>query len=119
MTKYIIMVFGVLSLTACSAIPQKEVVVTEEVFVEKIPLNLDMPKPFDWKDFDFIIVTEENFQEVMEKLKGDGKSLALFALDQESYEALSINVTEMKRYMKEQKVIIVEYKNYYENNKDK
>lgn len=113
MTKYLLIVLVFLGLTACSSIQEK--VVTEEVYVEKIPLNLQMPKSFEWKDFEVIVVTEENFDDVIQELKVNGKSLALFAFDTDSYEALTLNVTEMKRYMSEQKVIILEYKNYYEN----
>lgn len=118
MTKYITIVMSIVLLSGCSLTP-KEKIVTQEVLVEKIPLNLDMPKPFTWQDFEIIVVTRDNFDDVMKELENDGKSLALFAFDKESYEALTINVTEMKRYMKEQKVIILEYKDYYENNNNK
>ena len=47
-------------------------------------------------------------------MKSEGKSIALFAVDEDSYENLSLTVTDMKRYIGEQKIIIVEYKNYYE-----
>lgn len=122
MTKYIIIllsiVTGVVTLSGCTMTP-KEKIVTKEVLIEKIPLNLDMPKPFVWQDFEIIVVTKDNFDDVMKELENSGKSLALFAFDKESYEALTINVTEMKRYMSEQKVIILEYKDYYENNNNK
>ena len=110
-TKYITISIIVL-LGACSTNPQE--IITKEVPVEKIPLNLDMPKPFEWKDFGVIIVTKDNFDDVIKKLGNEGKALSLFAFDEDGYQALTLNVTEMKRYMSEQKIIILEYKNYYE-----
>ena len=115
MTKYIMILVGMTLFTASCSTPN-ETIVTKEVPVEKIPLNLEMPRSFAWKDFGVIVVTKDNYEEVFEKLHNDGKAASLFAFDEDGYEALSLNVAEMKRYMQEQKVIILQYKNYYENN---
>lgn len=114
MNKYILIPV-MLFISACASQPVEKVI-TKEVPVEKIPLDLSMPKPFTWQDFEVIVVTENNFEEVIERLKTEGKSLSLIAFDEDGYAALTLNVNEMKRYMKEQKLIILEYKNYYENN---
>ena len=92
----------------------EEKIVTQEVYIEKTPLDLNMPSSVEWRDFEFVVVTPDNYEEVLKELRDSGKSTALFALNEDSYENLSIVVTDMKRYMGEQKVIIMEYKNYYE-----
>jgi len=114
MNKYILM-SSIFLLAGCSAFTPKEVVVTEQVFTEKVPLNLSMPKPVNWVDFEFLVVTPENYEEVVKKLREGGKSVALFAVDEESYKNLSLVVNDMKRYIGEQRVIILEYKKYYED----
>lgn len=103
-------------LAGCSSLVKpEERIITEEVFVEKIPLELSMPAPVNWQDFKFIVVTPDNYKEVIDRLKSEGKSIALFALDHPDYENLSLTVIDMKRYIGEQKVIILEYKEYYES----
>lgn len=113
MNKYYLIAFLVLVLTGCSSF-QQEKIVTKEVLVEKVPLELEMPKPVEWKDFEFIVVTPDNYEQVVDKLRISGKSVALFAVDEKSYANLTLVVNDMKRYIGEQKIIIVEYKKYYE-----
>lgn len=112
MNKYIL-IPTILMLSACTSF-NEEKIVTQEVYIEKTPLDLNMPSSVEWRDFEFVVVTPDNYEEVLKELRDNGKSTALFALNEDSYENLSIVVTDMKRYMGEQKVIIMEYKNYYE-----
>lgn len=112
MNKYIL-IPTILMLSACTSF-NEEKIVTQEVYIEKTPLDLNMPSSVEWRDFEFVVVTPDNYEKVLKELRDNGKSTALFALNEDSYENLSIVVTDMKRYMGEQKVIIMEYKNYYE-----
>ena len=116
MIKILISILLSVLVTGCSSLVKpEERIITEEVFVEKIPLELSMPAIVDWHDFKFIVVTPDNYEEVVDRLKKEGKSVALFALDHPDYENLSLTVVDMKRYIGEQKVIILEYKEYYES----
>lgn len=103
-------------MSGCSLLRQEPVerVVTKEVLVQKIPLNLKSPDKFVWMDVEYIIITPENYEEKLSELQEDGKSVALYALDTNSYEALSINIANVLKYMKEQKLILAKYKEYYE-----
>ncbi len=103
-------------MSGCSLLRQEPVerVVTKEVLVQKIPLNLKSPDKFVWMDVEYIIITPENYEEKLSELQEDGKSVALYALDTDSYEALSINIANVLKYMKEQKLILAKYKEYYE-----
>jgi hypothetical protein len=114
MNKYIILLITTLFMSACSTLTPEPKVIVEERLIEKIPLGLNRPANIVWKDFEFIVVTPDNYNDVVEKLRSEGKSIALFAVDEDSYENLSLTVTDMKRYIGEQKIIIVEYKRYYE-----
>ena len=87
-------------------------VITEEI--EKPKLNLDAVEPLDLKPVKWIVLTRENVEEVFTNLEKDGKSVALFALDTETYEILAVNMEDIKRYILTQKTILVKYKEYYE-----
>ena len=87
-------------------------VITEEI--EKPKLNLDAVEPLDLKPVKWIVLTRENVEEVFTNLEKDGKSVALFALDTDTYEILAVNMEDIKRYILTQKTILVMYKEYYE-----
>ena len=87
-------------------------VITEEI--EKPKLNLDAVEPLDLKPVKWIVLTRENVEEVFTNLEKDGKSVALFALDTDTYEILAVNMEDIKRYILTQKTILVKYKEYYE-----
>ena len=87
-------------------------VITEEI--EKPKLNLDAVEPLDLKPIKWIVLTRENVEEVFTNLEKDGKSVALFALDTDTYEILAINMEDIKRYILTQNKILVKYKEYYE-----
>ena len=58
----------------------------------------------------FYAVTEENFEEFKEKFeKENGGRLVYFAISVPDYENLSLNMSELKRYIEQQKTIIVYY----------
>ena len=87
-------------------------VITEEI--KKPKLNLDAVEPLDLKPVKWIVLTRENVEEVFTNLEKDGKSVALFALDTDTYEILAVNMEDIKRYILTQKTILVKYKEYYE-----
>ena len=58
----------------------------------------------------FYAVTEENFEEFKEQFeKENGGRLVYFALSVPDYENLSLNIGELKRYIEQQKTIIIYY----------
>ena len=110
MNKYTTL-FGIVLLvilSGCSTFSRPEKIVTQEVLIEKIPLDLESPRSFKWKHVDFIVITPENYEEKLEELKKNGGSKALYAVNTEDYQKLSLNIAEMLRYMKEQKLNIIQ-----------
>ena len=76
-------------LSGCSTFSRPEKIITEEVLVEKIPLNLESPASMKWKHVDFIVITPENYEEKLEELKKNGGSKALYAVNTQDYQKLS------------------------------
>ena len=56
------------------------------------------------------VVTEENFKEFKEKFqKENGDPLVAYVLSVRDYETLALNIAEIKRYIEQQKQIIIYY----------
>ena len=78
------------------------------------PLNLPNPEPLSLVDVEWIVVTKDNVDEVMEKVKAEGGDYALFAVTDEGYKKLSVNFADIRNKLYEQNQIILSYKEYYE-----
>ncbi len=91
----------------------KEVKV-ETVEVEREKLNLKVPSPIELLDPSWIIIHPGNAEEVWEVLKDDKKDIVLFALTDDGYKALSVNLTKLRNIIEQQRIILFKYKKYYE-----
>lgn len=68
------------------------------------------------RNVEWIIVTEENVNQVFASLKQKGKSLVLFAVTDSGYEAISLNMADFLNLIRQQKAIIGAYEAYYKKN---
>ena len=96
--------------SGCSLVPREKEVIVQTVEVEKqIPLQLQ-PKPLQFNDAYWHVVTEANFDEFIEKFKKEnGDAWVFYALSVRSYESMALNLAELKRYIEQQKQIIIYY----------
>lgn len=93
--------------SGCSLIPPQVEVQTK--FVEKqIPIQ-GHPKGLTMFPIQFYAVTSENYEEFKEKFEKENADLVYFALSVPDYENLSLNMGELKRYIEQQKTIIIYY----------
>ena len=107
-----VLVFGLL-LNGCAGLAVKEIS-NYKIEKKREPLNLPQPLPLDLIDVEWIIVTPDNVDEVMEKVKAEGGDYALFAVTDEGYKKLSTNFADIRNKLYEQNQIILSYKEYYE-----
>jgi hypothetical protein len=82
--------------------------------VERTPLNLRMPEPLQARELEWVIVTPENAEQVWSKLKENNTDLVLFAITDDGYETLSLNIAALRNHIAQQRAIILKYKEYYE-----
>ena len=96
--------------SGCSLVPREKEVIVQTVEVEKqIPLQLQ-PKPLQFNDAYWHVVTEANFDEFIEKFKKEhGEAWVFYAVSVRSYESMALNLAELKRYIEQQKQIIIYY----------
>ena len=94
--------------------PEAKVVI-QKVIEKKLPLNIANPTPLDLGHIQWIIVTEENVEEIWQQIKDDNEGVALFALRHGDYETLAMNIAEIRQLIGEYVVILKQYKKYYED----
>ena len=107
-----VLVFGLL-LNGCAGLAVKEIS-NYKIEKKREPLNLPNPEPLSLVDVEWIVVTKDNVDEVMEKVKAEGGDYALFAVTDEGYKKLSVNFADIRNKLYEQNQIILSYKEYYE-----
>ena len=107
-----VLLFGLL-LNGCAGLAVKELQ-SYKIEKKREPLNLPDAKPLELIDVEWIVVTKDNINEVMEKVKAEGGDYALFAVTDEGYKKLSTNFADIRNKLYEQNQIILSYKEYYE-----
>ena len=99
-----------LLLSSCGYLrkPEKEIVV-QTVEVQKVIPVQPRPKPVDMTDVKFYVVTEENYEEFKEKFMKANNDFVFYVVSVHDYENLALNMSELFRYIKQQKEIVVYY----------
>jgi hypothetical protein len=85
---------------------------------EKTKLDLPNPKPIKARNFEWVIITPENAEEVWASLKEKNVDLVIIGLTDVGYEELSMTMAEVRNYIAMQRTIIIKYKEYYEPAKE-
>lgn len=97
-----------LALTACDDVKQVEIVTKPGQVQITQP---DMPKPVKLYDVTFKVVTNNNVNQFIAEQKAKGSADYTFiAISIKDYENLAINLEELKRYIDQQKAVIVYYR---------
>lgn len=113
-----ILSIGLLSLmTGCSLLQPQPAVQPEPIIktVTKIvPLEIyqpPLPTEINLSEVDFFVITENNLDEQIERLeKLQGGSFVVFAMTPQAYENMAYNLQEIRRYIGQQKEIIIYYR---------
>lgn len=111
LTRLSLLLASTLVISGCSVLqsPEKEILVQSQIVEKRIPLQ-PSPKPMSLDEPTFYVVTAENFDEFIEKYKKEnGDPWVFYAFSVRSYETLALNLGEMRRYVEQQKSIIVYY----------
>ena len=111
---FLVPFIALLTVSACSRLPEKEVVTVPTIL--ETP-NIDAPtirivrrpQPVELKNADIIVVTEANLQEVIDRVKNTQGEFVLYAMTASSFEALALNIEQIKRFIEEQVQIVLYY----------
>ena len=99
-----------LIISSCSSWNPLKTIEIKTVEVERnVPLQ-NRPRQLDLSDIHWYVVTEENFAEFKKKFqKENGDPLVAYVISVKDYETLAIDMAEIKRYIDQQKQIIIYY----------
>ena len=85
--------------------------------VDRTPLNLADPQPLKPTAPQWRVITPENQAQIFAELKSKNIDQVLFALTDDGYEELSVDIAQIRALIAQQRDIIVKYREYYESKK--
>ena len=113
MIKFIAAFCALLLLAGCGPIVNPIEITSKPA--ERLPLALPNIDAVTQKEVKWILITEENYQEVFAELKETGEPVVFFALTDTGYANISINYQNARQIIQQQQAIIAAYENYYIN----
>ena len=97
--------------SGCSLWPNLKKISVQTVEAKRIIPLQNSPRPVDMNNMHFWVVTEQNYEEFKTKFSKKNGSFLFYSISVRDYENLALNMAEIKRYIEQQKEIII----YYEN----
>ena len=107
----IVCVLILLTLIGCSSSPKVIHIKAEPI--DPVPLILPNVDRLELENTKFYVITEENYQEVFDKLRGKNYDPVIFGVTDDGYELLSVNRSKILQLVQQQKAIIIAHKEYY------
>ena len=101
----------ILLISGCSSFykPEKEVIIQTELVEKNIPI-VPHPRPVQMNEIKIYVVSpEKNFEEFKKEFESKNGTDSYIAISIKDYENLSKNFAELRRYIEQQKQIIVYY----------
>ena len=74
----------------------------------KIPVQ-NRPRPVSLNNLHFYVVTEDTFEAFKRRFVKQNGDFLFYAISVRDYETLALNMAELKRFMQQQKQIIIYY----------
>ena len=113
----LVMTMSILFLSGCSMIPEPRIQTVTKIEKTTVP-TVARPKPLTLIDTKVYVVTKDNIDEFLQEFEELHGSVAFVAISMKDYENLALNIADMRRYLNQQKEIIVYYENAVSDDKD-
>ena len=95
--------------SGCSLLrPEPKIVTVTNTVKTTVPI-VAQPKAVQLNDVKIYVVSKENYEEFVKEFEAKNGADAYIAISVKDYENLSLNFAELKRYIEQQKQIIVYY----------
>ena len=98
-----------LLISSCSSWPKLKQIEIKTVQVERVIPTQNRPRPLNMNNIKFYVVTSDNFEDFKKRYEKDNGTFLFYALSVRDYETLALNMAEIKRYIEQQKQIIIYY----------
>jgi len=106
--------FGlVILLSSCSSLQQVLPVEVSTRPVDKPELTLPRVDELRMREVNWIVINQDNVDQVFEDLKSKNIPVGVYALTGEQYENLGLNFSDIRALVQQQQAIIVAYEKYY------
>ena len=107
-------VYGIVLLTSltliagCSLMPEPKVITVTKIVKTEVPI-VARPKQVQLNDIKIYVVSKKNYKEFVAAYAKKNGADSYIALSVKDYENLALNFAELRRYIEQQKQIIVYY----------
>lgn len=88
--------------------PEPKIVTVTNTVKTTVPL-VAQPKPVNMNRVKIYVVNKDNYQDFLKEFESKNGETAWIAISVKDYENLSLNFAELRRYIEQQKEIIVYY----------
>lgn len=88
--------------------PEPQIVTVTNTVKTTVPL-VAQPKPVQMNRVKIYVVNKDNYEEFVKEFEAKNGETAYIAISVKDYENLSLNFAELRRYIEQQKEIIVYY----------
>ena len=105
---YGIALLTLLTLTACGWRPEPKVVTVTKTVRTEVPI-VQHPKQVLLNDVKIYVVSKKNYKEFIKEYQKKNGADSYIAISVKDYENLSLNFAELRRYIEQQKQIILYY----------
>jgi len=105
---YGIVLLTSLTLMGCSLMPEPKVVTVTKTVRNQVPVQAH-PKQVQLNDVKIYVVSKKNYKEFIKEYEAKNGADSYIAISVKDYENLSLNFAELRRYIEQQKQIIVYY----------
>lgn len=98
-----------LLLSNCSSWPKLKQIEVQTVEVDRVIPTQLRPQPINLHDITWFVVTDQNFKDFKARYTKQNGEFLFYAISVRDYETLALNMAEIKRYIDQQKQLIVYY----------
>jgi len=105
----------ILTISACST---NDIGPESRIEIREVPI--DRPAPIvpvvdqvQARDVKWIVITQENYQEVFAQIQSTGSEPVLIGLTTSEYENLSLNISDLRALIQQQNIVIGIYQQSY------
>jgi hypothetical protein len=110
--KWFVIPTALLVLSSCSSVsslrPAPQVVVQKEYIERNIPIQ-QRPSPVEMPNVKWYVVNSDNIDQFLERIKNDAGDVVFIAVTPKGYENLALGISELRRFILQQREIIVYY----------
>lgn len=102
----------VMAVSGCASMGDKDIEsseIGEDLFVSRVPIQLEPIEPLEWRDFEWRILNRERMQDMIDS----GQPIRYYALSPQDFENLSLTTQDMLRYINSQRTQLDRVLEYY------